>query len=412
MTDTAARKIDIVLFGATGFVGKLVAAQLAHASNDHLTIALAGRSQTKLDDVVAATPRTPGWRTIVADASDYDAMRSLAEQTKVVITTVGPYASYGKPLVSACAQAGTHYVDLTGEVLFHRDVIDGCDAAARTSGARIVNSCGYDSVPSDIAVFEAARTAREQGAGELLETTNYATMKGGLSGGTVASAITQADVVNADPARRKVAGDKFALSPNRSQEPDGEFRDSLDVWYSDDVDAWVAPFMMASYNTRLVRRSNALLGHSYGPGFRYREVVRIGKGKSARLRANLMRASLVAGFAALGFKPARGLVERIVPSPGTGPSQEQRESGYFRMDVRARTTSGAVVRSVVSAQADPGYDATSIMLAQAGLTLAQDDLPGLPDAACGGVVTPVVGLGQPYIERLRRAGFTIETSVN
>ena len=403
------RQYDVVLFGATGFVGKLAAAQLAQAENDDLRIALAGRSQTKLDDVVATTPRNGGWETVIADASNPDDLTRLVADTRVIITTVGPYARYGLPLVQACAQAGTHYVDLTGEVLYHREVIDTCQDAAVASGARIVPSCGYDSVPSDLAVFEAARAAAEAGDGTLTDVTTYATMKGGMSGGTIASAMQQADDIAADPSKRSVAGDLFALSADRGREPSGEFRDSLSVWHSDDLDAWVAPFLMASYNTRVVRRSNSLLGHAYGDGFRYREVMKAGPGRQGRLKANIVRAAVAGGFSALSFKRARPLVERLVPAPGTGPSEEERNNGFFRMDVRARTTSGATYRSIVSAQGDPGYNSTAIMLTQAALTLAHGTLPELPNGAPGGVLTPAVGLGEPYAERLRAHGFTITT---
>ena len=408
MTATHERPYDIVLFGATGFVGKLAAQQLAKAENDDLVIALAGRNTSKLDDVAAQFPRTPGWELVVTDASSSEQVDQLARRSRVVITTVGPFARYGMPLAEACAAAGTHYVDLTGEVLYHHDVIDRCDAAARESGARIVPSCGYDSVPSDLAVFELARVASENGDGTLTATTTYASMKGGMSGGTIASAMQQADDVAADPERRKIATDKFALSPDRAAEPSGEFKDSMSVWHSDDLDAWVAPFIMASYNTRVVRRSNALLGHAYGDGFRYREVMKVGSGNAGRVKANVARAAVAGGFAALGLKPARPLVQKLVPQPGTGPDQKSRDAGFFRMDVRTTTTSGAKYRSIVSAQGDPGYNATAVMLTQAALTLAHDDLPKLPGGADGGVLTPAVALGQPYITRLRNHGFDIK----
>ena len=404
------REYDVVLYGATGFVGSLVAAELARPENDHLKMALAGRNADKLAQIATSVPRATGWGTVIAQASDRDEVTKLAQSGRVVITTVGPYARHGLPLAQACARLGTHYVDLTGEVLFHRDVIDSCQDSAVESGARIVPSCGFDSVPSDLGVFELARAARKAGDGELTDTTLYASMKGGMSGGTVASAMQQADDIAADPARRRIAGDKFALSPAREQEPAGEFRDSLATAYSDDIKAWTGPFLMASYNKRVVRRSNALLGHLYGPAFRYREVLRTGVGRKGRVKAVITKATLAAGFTALAKQQIRPLVERLVPAPGTGPDEAARNAGFFKMDIRSRTTHGVSYRSVVSAQGDPGYKATAVMLAQAGLTLAEDELPALPDNAAGGVVTPAVGLGQPYIERLRRNGFTIETS--
>lgn len=414
MTDTT-REFDIVLYGATGFVGRLVAKHLAeHAPND-IRIALAGRTASKVekvrDDLSTEAAAAAGWGIVTADSGDEASLHALANRARVVISTVGPYARHGLPLVGACAEAGTHYVDLTGEVLFAHDCIDRYDATARANGARIVNSCGYDSVPSDLGVFLLAQTAREAGDGELTATTEYASMKGGMSGGTIASAMQQADDIADDPARRKIAGDKFSLSPDRSREPNGEFKDSLSVWYSDDVDAWVAPFLMASYNTRIVRRSNALLGHAYGSGFRYREVMKAGKGVKGRAMAYAVAGALGAGFGAMGVKRLRPLLERLVPAPGSGPSEEAREKGFFRMDIRSTTTtSGARYRSIVASQGDPGYKATAVMLGEAAVTLALGDLPTLPGEADGGVLTPAVALGAPYAERLRQHGVTLEVT--
>lgn len=407
-TPESSRSFDIILYGATGFVGELVPKDLSRPQNTGLKIALAGRNLPKLQEVAARVPREGGWDILVAQASDRDEVATLARSTRVIITTVGPYARHGLPLVQACAAAGTHYVDLTGEVLFARDVIDSCDAAARESGARIINSCGFDSVPSDLAVFELAQAVAKAGDGELTDTTTYATMKGGLSGGTIASAMQQADDITADPSRRRIAGDKFALSPDRESEPSGEFSDKFKVFYSDDIKAWTGPFLMAGYNTRVVRRSNALLGHRYGEKFRYREVVKVGPGRSGRIKAHVSRVGLLGAFGAIAANPLRPLVEKIVPAPGTGPSEEARENGFFRMDARSTTTTGARYRSVVSSKGDPGYKCTATMLAEAALTLAEENLPTLPSNADGGVVTPAVGLGEPYAERLRARGFTIE----
>ena len=182
------------------------------------------------------------------------------------------------------------------------------------------------------------------------------------------------------------------------------------MWYSDDVDAWVAPFLMASYNTRIVRRSNALLGHVYGSGFRYREVMKAGKGVKGRAMAYAVAGALGAGFGAMGVKRLRPLLERLVPAPGSGPSEEAREKGFFRMDIRSTTTSGARYRSIVASQGDPGYKATAVMLGEAAVTLALGDLPTLPGEADGGVLTPAVALGAPYAERLRQHGVTLEVT--
>lgn len=408
---TTDREFDLILFGATGFVGKLTALDLASHAPATTRIALAGRTRSKVEQVreeVGAAAAS--WGIVEADSGDEASLRALAERAKVVISTVGPYARHGLPLVGACANAGTHYVDLTGEVLFARDCIDHYDVAAHESGARIVNSCGYDSAPSDLAVFLAAREAREAGDGELTDTSVYASMKGGMSGGTVASAMQQADDIAAQPERRRIAGDKFSLSPARAAEPKGEHKDSLKVAYSDELGAWTAPFLMASYNTRVVRRSNALFGHRYGHAFRYREVMKIGAGKRARVKAHAVAGTLGAGFAALSMKRVRPIVERLVPKPGTGPDEKARENGFFRMDLRTTTTNGSRYRAIVAAQGDPGYKATAVMLAEAALTLAHDELPSLPHDARGGALTPAVALGMPYVERLRARGFTLKVT--
>lgn len=398
MTQT---EFDIVLFGATGFVGKLTVEHLAAHAPEGTRIALAGRSQSKLEEVRAEVAGAANWPVVVADSSDEPSLAAMAARTKVVITTVGPYARYGLPLVAACAEAGTDYVDLTGEVLFHRDAIDGYDARARETGARIVPSCGYDSVPSDLAVWQLAQQAAADQAGTLGETTTYATLKGGLSGGTIASGLHQLDEIK-DKGRRRIAGDPFGLSPDRAAEPSGEFKDSPTVAYSDEIHSWTAPFVMASYNTRVVRRSNALLHHAYGASFRYREVMRTGDGLGGRATAYGVLGGLGA-FMGAASSPLRPIVERFVPKPGTGPDEKSRAAGFFRMDARTTTTTGAHYRSIVSAQGDPGYAATCVMLGEAALTLALD----VPEGA-GGLLTPATALGAPYVDRLTAQGFSFK----
>jgi short subunit dehydrogenase-like uncharacterized protein len=286
------REHDIVLHGATGFVGALVAAYLAEAAHADVRIALSGRSRDKLERTRAELPSSAqGWPLVVADAADPTALAALAASTRVVVSTVGPYATYGLPLVEACARAGTHYADLTGEVLFVREAIDRCDALARESGARVVHSCGYDSVPSDLGVL-----LLHEAAGELADVRLVATAKGGFSGGTVASMRAQMDAMRHDPAARRLAADPHALSPDRAAEPapvqppdagpPGRLRDGT----------WTAPFIMAGYNTRIVRRSNALTDWSYGRGLRYGEVMGCGRGLKGAAAAGGVTAGLVAAL--------------------------------------------------------------------------------------------------------------------
>lgn len=406
------REHDIVLFGATGFVGALTAQHLAtHAPTD-TRIALAGRNLTKLETARAELPATAhDWPLITADATDPDALREMAQSSSAVITTVGPYAQHGLPLVAACAEAGTDYLDLTGEVLFHREVLERFDRRAEETGARIVPSCGYDSVPSDLGVAVLAEAVARAGDGELGETATYATLRGGLSGGTIASMMGQAEAMRGSKDLRRTVLDPHALSPDRSAEPDGEHRDFGSVTFADDIDAWTGPFLMAPYNTRIVRRSNALSGFRYGRSFRYREVMRTGRGWRGRATGYAVVAALGGALAAMSVGPLRPLVRRVVPSPGQGPSERRRAAGFFRMDVCTTTSTGARWRGVVAADGDPGYAATSVMLGEAGLALAlqRGECP-VPQGRAGGVFTPATALGQPYADRLAAQGFSIGAS--
>ncbi len=246
---------DVVVFGATGFVGALTARYLAGAAPEGLRIALAGRSKDKLERVRAGLPGAAReWPLVVADSSDPSSVTALAESARVVLTTVGPYAQYGMPLVEACARAGTHYCDLTGEVLFVREAIDRTDAVARGSGARIVHSCGFDSIPSDLGML----LLHDAAGADLAHVTAVATARGGFSGGTLASLLGQVETVTGDPAARRIALRPHSLSPDPAAEPaPGQPHDTAPPRREPDG-AWTAPFVMAPYNTRIVRRSNAL----------------------------------------------------------------------------------------------------------------------------------------------------------
>ena len=404
------RDHDIVVFGATGFVGKLTALHLAEHAPAGTKIALAGRSQAKLERTrTELGAAAADWPLIVADSHDAAALAVLARSTKVVATTVGPYDRYGLPLVEACAAAGTHYADLTGEVLFMRKSIDVADAAAKASGARIVHTCGFDSIPSDLSVFLLHEHAAATGQGELEDTTFVVkSMRGGASGGTIDSMRGQLDEARADKASRKVMLDPYALSPDRADEPDlGNERDPMGVVHDDELGGWLAPFVMGTVNTRVVRRSNALQGHAYGRKLRYRELM-LGGG----LPLGPVKAAAIAGgvgglVAGLSFGPTRKVLDRVLPDPGEGPSEEAREKGFFRIDVHTRTSTGARLVCRITASGDPGYKATGVMLGQAALALALDE-DRLPDAA--GVLTPSTGIGTVLVERLRAAGHAYDVA--
>jgi short subunit dehydrogenase-like uncharacterized protein len=402
------RELDIALFGATGFTGRLVAGYLASHAPEGTRIGLAGRSEEKLKGIRDGLPKAAAdWPLIVADSSDQSSLDQMAARARVVVTTVGPYARGGLPLVEACARAGTHYADLTGEPLFMRDSIDKYDTVARESGARIVHASGFDSIPSDIGTLLLHEQAKADGAGELEDTTLVVKgVKGGLSGGTLESLTGQIDETKADPARGKLVNDPYALSPDRSAEPDlGDERDLRGPEHDDELGMWVGPFVMAGVNTRVVRRSNALEEWRYGKRFRYREVMSFGSGAAGRAKATGLSVGLGATLAGMSFGPTRTVLKKVLPSAGEGPSEKMRESGFFNIDIHTRTSSGARYVCHLKADGDPGYKATSMLLGEAGLCLALDG-DKMPDRA--GVLTPATAMGTAVADRLRAAGMTLE----
>jgi short subunit dehydrogenase-like uncharacterized protein len=401
----AARDLDVVLYGATGFVGKLTAEYLARAAPDDARIGLAGRSEKKLEAVRDQLgSRAADWPLIVADAADGAALAELARRTTAVATTVGPYRHYGLPLVEACATAGTHYADLTGEPLFMRETIDRLDEPARASGARIVHTCGFDSIPSDIGVL-----TLYQAAGELTETTLVVRrMKGGVSGGTIASMKGTVDDVKKDRSLGRVLGDPYALSPDRGAEPElGKEGDLRGAEYSDELGTWFGPFVMAPVNTRVVRRSNALQDWAYGRRFRYREVMDFGAGVTGRAKALGMGGGLAALVGGLALPPSRFVLDRLLPDPGEGPKEDLVRRGFYKIEIHGRTAAGEHRVCRVEAQGDPGYGATSVMLGESALCLALDG-DELPDRA--GVLTPATAMGSVLADRLRAAGQTFDVS--
>jgi short subunit dehydrogenase-like uncharacterized protein len=401
------RAHDIVIYGATGFVGRLTAQQLAIHAPEGVRVALGGRSAERLEALRhELAPAAHDWPIVVADAHDRDALDALAADAHVVASTVGPYAKHGLPLVGACAAAGTHYADLTCEAVFVRDAIDGSHATAVASGARIVASCGFDSVPSDLGVLALAERARADGEGELTDTVlELRSAKGGASGGTIDSVRGLVDAVRSDPELRKLLADPYSLSPDRDAEPDpGDTSDNLLPRRDALLGRWVAPFVMAVHNTRIVRRSNALQGWAYGREFRYDEVLHVGQNPLSPVIAAGISAGLAAGAVGMAFPPSRFALDRLLPEPGEGPSERTQRTGHFRVDIHTRTTSGARYVATVSAKGDPGYAATSVMLSEAALSLALDT-ERLPAAA--GVLTPATGIGTVLTDRLRARGFRI-----
>ena len=397
------RELDLVLYGATGFVGKLTAEYLVRSAPEGVRIGLGGRSREKLERVRDGLgARAAEWPLVVADSGDSTALHELASRTRAVATTVGPYRKYGLKLVDACATAGTHYADLTGEVLFMRDTIRMFDSVARESGARIVHNCGFDSIPFDLGVF-----LLHEAAGELLDTTSVVTrLRGGFSGGTLDSMKGMIDEVRSDRSLMKVLGDPYSLSPDRDAEPDlGDERDKSGIEQIDELGGWMAPFVMARINTRVVRRSNALQGWAYGRRFRYRELMRTGPGVVGRAKAAGVAGGLGALAGGLALPPTRFVMDRVLPDPGEGPSDDMVRNGFFEVEIHTTAAdSGEKWVARVGAKGDPGYGATSVMLGEAGLCLALDEEKLPPGRA--GVLTPATGCGEALVERLRGAGQT------
>lgn len=386
------REYDIILFGASSFVGKTTARYL-HDNHPELQVALAGRNEDKLKKLDL------GLDIIVANAMDGEEMDEMAKQARVIISTVGPYARYGDKVVEACAVNGTHYVDLCGEALFARRSIDKWHGLAQETGARIVHACGFDSVPSDMGMFYL-----HEKAGVPLEKVTMAVehLDGGFSGGTIDSVRELREDAQRMPNGQELLRHPHTLSPDIASEPDLGEEPDLVVDNDELVGQWVGPFFMASFNTRIVRRSNSLLDHAYGSRLRYREASVAG----GRLKAHLGRILTMAAFAAIMTPILRKPLSLFIPEPGDGPKDI--DKGGFTIAHYGLGEDGSKHVTRVSADGDPGYKVTAMMLAEAAVTLATSP-EGLPERA--GVLTPATALGKPYLEALQSKGmrFSVES---
>ncbi len=400
MTESS-RAYDIVLFGATGFTGRLVAAYFAETYPD-LNWALAGRSESRLkklkDDI--NSPHLPH---IIATSDDTLALKSLAECTRVVITVVGPYAIHGTPLLRACAEAGTHYCDLTGEPQWMASVYETISPIAESTGARLVHCCGYDSIPSDLGVLAAQQTMMSRHDCYSTKVSGRAgRYKGAASGGTIASLMLGIEQAASDPAIRKIMQDPYALYPREL--PYGlDDQDQQVPRWDENFKQWTAPFIMAPINTKVVRRSNALGSLIYGADFQYDEAMLT----NSRGQALLISGVTMLGLLLAALQPTRFLLKFGLPKPGEGPSLELQEHGYFEFFIHAKHPSDKQksVRITVSGERDPGYGATSRMLAQSGLCLAFDDL-----SVEGGIWTPASAMGEKLINRLEKVNITFRAA--
>src|SRR4051794_6414991 len=330
------RRLDVVLFGATGFTGRLVADYLAQSAPT-LRWAVAGRSREKLQqvksDLAGRYPALAALEVLVADAADAGALAVVAKDARVVCTTVGPYAVHGRELAAACAEQGTDYCDLAGEVTFIRDSIDRNHARSEQTGARIVHCCGFDSIPSDLGVHLLGEHFRQQGQKLKKASLFVGPMKGGLSGGTIASMLAMLEQAGRDPQQRRLMGDPYALIPDREKDRGPDRGDQMAPKFEPLIGAWTGPFVMAAINTRVVRRTNAISGYPYGRDFRYRESMVFGKGAKGAASAGAFVAGLAAFVMLASTSPGRSVLKPLLPGPGQGPSKAQRAAGFFRVRI-------------------------------------------------------------------------------
>ncbi len=398
------KSFDVVVWGATGFTGRLVAEYLLkqYGTNGALKWAMAGRNAEKLAEVADSIGASDVPQ-LLADSRDRAALDTLCAQTKVICTTVGPYAKYGAELVAACVSAGTDYVDLAGEVQWIRAMIDEHADEARKTGARIVQPCGFDSIPSDIGTFFMQREAQAR-FGEPFQEVHMLlkAASGKSSGGTIASMLNAVEEGRADRDVARVLVHPYSLNPE-GQRGGPDKRDQTGAAFNKDIDAWTAPFVMAMINAKVVRRSNALLNFAYGEKFRYVEATLTGKGLAGRARAFAISAGLGGFMMAAAVGPLRKLMQAtFLPSPGEGPNSAERDAGFYNFMAVCKRSNGDVYIGKVTGDRDPGYGSTSKIIAESAVCLAQGE-----SSVEGGFWTPASAMGEPLIKRLtENAGLT------
>lgn len=393
MSDT--REFDVIIYGSTGYTGRLVAEYMAQqygVGKDAPKWAMAGRSLDKLEevrDLIGAPKDTP---LVVADSDDAASIDMMASRTKVVLTTVGPYQLYGDELVAACVKNGTHYVDLCGEPGWMREMIDKHQDAAEKSGAQICFSCGFDSIPFDLGVLMLQKDMQKRfGKPATRVRGRVRAMEGTFSGGTAASLKETMKAIAKNPGLVKVLASSFGLTPG-FEGPDQP--NMLIPKYDKTIDSWVAPFIMAPINTKNVHRTNVLLDFTYGEDFKYDEMVVTSPGDLGKQAAEMVA-------------KANPFGDSDAPKPGEGPTREQRENGYYDLLFLGETADGDTASLCVKGDKDPGYGSTSKMIAESALCLAQDKITG-----GGGVWTPGALMGKKLVKRLEdKAGlsFTVES---
>ncbi len=406
------RAYAVVLYGATSFVGQITAHYLAEflsankdKSGSEINWAIAGRDQEKLNELQSKLVSKVD--IIIANSDDAASLDAMTEQTQVIISTVGPYLKYGEPLIKSCVDNGTDYVDLTGEAIFIKDMMDKYQEAAKQSGARIVNSCGFDSIPSDLGVYFTQKQAEAKfdSACDVIHMRVKAA-KGGLSGGTIASMATIFEEVGQDKSRRKQVANPYLLNDDKDA-PNVRQSNVSKPEYDSEHQRWLAPFVMASINTRIVHRSNQLLGYEYGREFKYDEAMWMKDGLKGKLTSYALSAGLLGFATAMMITPSRELLSKhVLPKSGSGPSKEEQENGYFDIRLFGQTANKDSITTKVTGDKDPGYGSTSRMLSQAALCLAQDISK---EEVKGGFWTPASAMGDKLLARLEKhAGLSFD----
>ncbi|MEO0906047.1 MAG: saccharopine dehydrogenase NADP-binding domain-containing protein [Pseudomonadota bacterium] len=403
-------RYDIIVYGATSFVGQIITRYMheqygdGSAADGSVSWAIAGRSKAKLEEVSAKVGLN-NVDIIVADAADEAALQKMCDAAKVIMSTVGPYALYGDLLVELCAKSGTRYCDLTGEPQWIRRMQSAHEASAKETGALVVHCCGFDSIPSDLGVhFLQSEAQKRFGAPCEKIDMRVAKMKGGASGGTIASMINLVKEASANPELRTELKDPYSTCP-----PDHGFtarQRNVTMEYDAAYGSWIAPFVMAAINTRVVHRSNALKDKAYGDNFLYEEAMATGDETRGKRAARMTAWGMGAMMVAMAVPPVRWMLEKtVLPAPGEGPSEKDQLEGLFDLHFLGTTAKGETIRCRVTGDRDPGYGSTAKMLSQAAACLAQD----IPDDAQGGFWTPASLLGDQLIERLRaHSGLTFE----
>ena len=404
------KKFDIIIFGATSFVGQIMTKYFAENIKDFspLSWAIAGRSQEKLGTLRSSLGEAfQNLPIIVCDAFDPIKLDELTKSSRVVASTVGPYALYGEQLVKACAQNGTDYCDLCGEAYWIKDMIQKYNNDAIRSGARIVNCCGFDSIPSDLGVLVLQEYSKNKFNSYFPRIKlGVEKMKGGASGGTLASMIQAVIAAKSNPALRKEMANPYILCPEFNRDKIKQNR-VTSVVFDDDFKMWSAPFIMEAINTRVVMRSHFINEKKYGAGFLYQEQMLMGKGVKGYIRATSLLMGLGIFALSVFITPTRKILQKfILPKPGQGPSVQAQRDGYFDINLIGISENTETLCLKVTGDTDPGYACTAKMLAHSALSMVFD----VPQKnSTGGFFTPSSAMGMHLVERLKKyAGMTFE----